>query len=128
MDANGYDANDPKHLLEMRAVVAEDDGEDDAAQISDPARGSTHDAVGVRVHVRHERENGAVAGFEEEGHAGDEPEHRALVVAVGKTDGDLEGAGDNGEAVNEELLAPHAGSGVNGIGDRPAHGPEDNVQ
>lgn len=128
VDDDGNDANDPNGLLIIRALVPEDDGEDDATHVADTARAAGDDAVGVRVHVRDEAEDGAVGALEEEGHAGDEAEHGALVVAVGETDGDLEGAGDDGVGVHEVFLAPDTGAGVDGVGEETAKGAEDDVQ
>lgn len=78
--------------------------------------------------MRHEAKDGTVGAFEEEGHAGDETEHGALVVTVCETDGDLEGAGDDGVGVHEVFLAPDAGAGVDGVGEEAAHGAERDVQ
>jgi len=47
----------------------------------------------MRVHVRHESVVGTVSRFEEESHAGDEPEHGGFVVRVCEADGDEEAAG-----------------------------------
>ena len=128
VDQDGDDADDPNGLFVIGALVAEDDGEDDAAHVADAAGAAGDDAVGVRVDVGDEAEDGAVGALEEEGHAGDEAEHGALVVAVGETDGDLEGAGDDGVGVHEVLLAPDAGAGVDGVGEETAEGAEDDVQ
>ena len=77
--------------------------------------------------MRDEAEDGAVGALEEEGHAGHEAEHGALVVAVGEADGDLEGAGDDGVGVDEGFLAPDAGAGVEGVGEEAAEGPAGDV-
>ncbi len=128
IDRNGNDANDPNRLLIILALVPEYDGEDDAAQVARRARAPRDDAVGIGMHVRHEAEDGAIGALEEEGHAGDEAEHRALVVAVCETDGDLERAREDGVGVDEVLLAPDAGAGVEGVGEETAEGAEDDVQ
>ena len=128
VDHDGNDADDPDGLFIIGAHVAEDDGEDDAAEVADAARGTGHDAVGKGVDVGHEAEDGAVGALEEEGHARDEAEHGALVVAVGEADGDLERAGDDGIRVDEVLLAPDAGAGVDGVGEESARGPAHDVQ
>ena len=78
--------------------------------------------------MRHEAEDGAVGALEEECHAGDETEHGALGVAVLETDGDLEGPGDAGVGVDEVLLAPDTGTGVNGVGYETAKGAAHDVQ
>ena len=109
-------------------MVPEDDREDDAAEIARRARAAGHDAVGMRMHMGHEGEVRAVARFEEEGHAGDESEHGAVGVGVGETDGDEEGAGEDGEDVDEDLLAPDVGVAVDEVGDDAAEGPEDDVE
>ena len=51
VNRNGDDANDPDHLVVMRAIVSEDDGEDDTAEISRRAGASGDDAVRVGVNV-----------------------------------------------------------------------------
>ena len=128
IDRNGNDANDPNGLFVIRPLVPEDNCEDNAAEIAHRARAARDDAVGERVHVRHEAEDGAVGALEEEGEAGDEAEHGALVVAVLQADGDFEGAGEEDVAVDEVLLAPDAGAGVDGVGDQAADGAEGDVQ
>lgn len=128
VDHDGDDADDPDGLFVILALVPEDDGEDDAAQVADAARAPGHDAVGERVHVRHEAEDGPVGALEEEGHAGHEAEHGALVAAVREPDGDLEGPRDDGVGVDEVLLAPDAGAGVDGVGEEAAQGAEGDVE
>ena len=128
IDGNGHDANNPDGLLVICPLVPEDDGEDDTAQVPRAARAAGHDAIGERVNVGHEAEDGAVGALEEEGHARHEAEHGALVVAVGKADGDLEGAREDGVDVDEVLLAPDAGVGVDEVGDDAAEGSEDDVE
>lgn len=51
---------------------------------------------------------GTVTGLEEECHTGNQAEHGMLVVAVGDADGDKEGAADEGEGVQQDLLGPDA--------------------
>ena len=128
VDPNGDDADDPNGLFVIGALVAEDDGEDDAAEVADAARAAGDDAVGEGVHVGHEAEDGAVGALEEEGHARHEAEHGALVVAVGEADGDLERARDDGVGVHEVLLAPDAGAGVDGVGQEAAERAERDVE
>lgn len=128
IDRNGDDADNPKHLLVILVIIPEDNRKDDAPQIPHPARDPADDAVGMRVHVRDEREVGAVAGLEEEGHAGDEAEHGALVVAVRQADGDLEGARHDREAVDQVLLAPDARAAVERVGDEAADGSAGDVE
>ena len=128
VDADGDDADDPDGLFVVGALVAEDDGEDDAAQVADAAGAAGDDAVGEGVHVRDEAEDGAVGALEEEGHAGDEAEHGALVAAVGQADGELEHAGHDGVRVDEALLPPDTGAGVDGVGYETAEGAEHDVQ
>lgn len=116
VDNNSDDANNPNGLLIMRALVSEDDGEDDTAQIADTARAARDDAVREGVHVGYKAEDGTVGAFKEESHAGEETKHGALVVTVRDTDGDLEDAGDDGVGVDEVFLAPDTGAGVDGVG------------
>ena len=80
------------------------------------------------MHVGHEREIGAVARFEEEGHTGDEAEHGAVGMGIGETDGDEEGTSEDGEHVDEDLLAPDVGVAVDEVGDDASQGPEDDVE
>lgn len=51
VNRNSDDSNDPNHLVVMRAIVSEDDGEDDTAEISRRPRASGDDTVRVRVNV-----------------------------------------------------------------------------
>ena len=128
IDRNGNDPDNPNSLLIILALIPENDRKDDTPQITNAPRAARDDAVRKRVHVRHETEDGAVGALEEERHAREEAEHGALVVAVRDTDGDLEDAREDGVGVDEVLLAPDAGAGVDGVGQKPAHGPEGNVQ
>ena len=43
VDGDGYDADDPEHLAVVFAVVAEDDGEDDAAEVARSASAARDD-------------------------------------------------------------------------------------
>lgn len=45
IDRDGNDADDPEHLAVVLAVVAEDDGEDDAAKVSRGAGAAGDDAL-----------------------------------------------------------------------------------
>ena len=128
IDRNGNDTDDPNRLLVILALVPENDREDDAAEIARPARAAGDDAVGMRVHVGHEAEDGAVGALEEEGEAGHEAEHGALLVAVRQADGELEDARQDGVRVHEVLFAPDAGAGVDGVGEEAADGPEGHVE
>ena len=128
IDRNGNDTNDPDRLLVILALIPEDDGEDDAAEIARAARAAGDDAVGVGMDVGHEAEDGAVGALEEEGEAGDEAEHGALGVAVREADGELEDAGEDGVGVHEVFLAPDAGAAVDGVGDEAADGPAGDVE
>ncbi len=84
--------------------------------------------VGVWVHVGDEGVVGAVAGFEEEGHTGNQTKHGALLVGVGKANGDEECAGDDGEEVDEVFLAPHVTFSIDEVGDDAAHRSERDVE
>lgn len=46
VDGDGDDANDPKHLAVVLAVVAEDDGEDNTAEVSRGTGTAGDDALG----------------------------------------------------------------------------------
>lgn len=78
--------------------------------------------------MRDEREVGAVAALEEEGHAGDEAEHGGRMVRVRQADGDEEAARDDAIGVQQHLLAPDAGAGVNEVGDDAAERTADDVE
>jgi hypothetical protein len=67
------------------------------SKISHSTYSTAQDAIGVRVYVRHQGEIRTIAGFEEEGHAGDEAEHGRFVLRVEEADGDEEGAGDDAD-------------------------------
>ncbi len=45
VDRDGNDANDPKHLAVVLAVVAEDDGEDNTAEVSRGTGAAGDDAL-----------------------------------------------------------------------------------
>lgn len=47
VDRNGNDADDPKHLAIVLAVVTEDDGEDNAAEVACGTRAAGDDALVV---------------------------------------------------------------------------------
>ena len=128
IDRNRNDADDPNRLLVILPLIPEYDREDDAAEIARPPRAARDDAIGIRVHVRHEAEDGAVGALEEEGEAGHETEHGALVVAVREADGEFEDAGDDGVSVDEVLLAPDAGALVDLVGEEAADGPAGDVE
>ena len=151
IDRDSDDADDPDDLGVMGAVVAENDGEDDAAEIARGAGASGDDAVGVGVdvcsgfmlarrrhsggrarkegeHTGHEGEVSSVAGFEEEGHSRNEAEHRTLIIGVDDANGNEEGAGDEGEGVDQSFLAPHSGSSVQIVGDDASQGSEHDVE
>ena len=84
--------------------------------------------ISERMHVRDEREVGAVAALEEEGHAGDEAEHGGRMARVGEADGDEEATRDDSVRVQEHLLAPDAGTGIDEVGDDAAERAEDDVE
>ena len=128
VDGNGDDADDPDGLLVIGALVPEDDGEDDAAEVARSPRAAGDDAVGVRVDVRHEAEDGAVGALEEEGEPGHEAEHGALLAAVGEADGELEDAREDRVGVDEVFFAPDARAGVDGVGEEAADGPAGDVE
>ena len=128
IDRNRNDADDPNRLLVILPLISEYDREDDATEIAQPPRAARDDSVGMRVHVGHEAEDGAVGALEEEGEAGDETEHGALLVAVGEADGEFEDAGEDRVSVDEVLFAPDAGAGVDPVGEEAADGPEGDVE
>ena len=128
IDRNGHNANNPKHLRIILAQIPENNRKDNAPEIPTRARTPAHDAVGVGMHMRHETEDCAVARFEEQGHPGDEPEHRAVGLWIGGADGDEESSGDDGEDVDEVFLAPDARALVDGVGEETPCGAGDNIE
>ena len=78
--------------------------------------------------MRHQREIRAVAGFQEEGHAGDEAEHGMFVMWVREADGEEEDAGDDADEVDPDLLAPDVAVAVDDIGYDAASGAEGDVE
>lgn len=84
--------------------------------------------VGVWVHVGDEGVVGAVAGFEEKGHTGNQAKHGALLMGVGEANGDEECAGDDGEEVDEVFLAPHVGFSIDEVGNDAAQRSERDVE
>ena len=128
IDTNSNDPNDPNRLRIIRPLVPKDNREDDAPHIPRRARAPRHDAVRMRMHVRHEPEDGAVGPLKEEGHPGHEAEHGALVVTVREADGDLEGAREDGVGVHEILLAPDPRAGIDCVREEAAEGSEGDVE
>lgn len=124
--------NHPEGAGIVRPTVhePENDGEDDPAQVAHPAREARDDAVGVRVHVRHEGEVGAVAGLEEDGHERHEAVERRQVVRVRLSDHDEQDAGQDAARVHPDLLEPEAVARhvVQEVGDDAAQGPGDEVE
>ena len=96
-------------------MVPENDRKDDPAEIPRRARTPRHDSVRMRMHMRHETEIGAIACIHEQGRAGHEAEHCALVVGIGKPDSDKESTCDEREHVDEDLLAPDIGVAVDHV-------------
>ncbi len=128
IDRNRDNANDPEHLRVILAHIPEDNREHNSPQVAAGPGTSAYKAVGVRMHVRHEAENPAVAGFEEERHGGDEPEHGGMGFGVGGADGDEEGAGDDGEDVDEVFLAPDVRSPIDEIREHPTDRAADDIK
>ena len=128
IDPDRHDPNDPKDLCVVHPIISEDDCKHNPTEIARGARAARHDTVGVGVHVRHEREVGAVSCFEEEGHASDQTEHGALGVGVCEADGDFKGASDDRETVDQVFLAPDAGCAVDDVAEDTARRSEDDVQ
>ena len=134
---NGDDANDPQALVVALAAVheAEDDGEDDAAEVASRAGDARQDAVGGRVHVRHEGKVGAVAGLEEDCGDGHDADHDAdvepvLLRRVDAPDDDEQRAGEQAAGRDPALLHPQVApeAVVEQVGDDAAHGPRDEVE
>lgn len=107
VDANGNDTNDPKHLSVCLPIVPENDGKYDATKVACRACEAAHHPVRVRMHMGHESEICPVAPFEEEGHAGHQPEHSRLVLTVQHTNDDEEHARQYSIGVQHCLLRPH---------------------
>ena len=125
---NSNNPNDPKHLPIIHPIIPENNRKDNAPQIPRPARTPTHDAIGMRMHVRHEGEIGPVARFEEECHTGYETEHGGFMVRVCESYRDLKRSSYDGEGVQEGFFAPDARVRVQCVGDKTACGPESHVQ
>ena len=83
-----------------------------SSKVSHSTNRTTKHAVGVRVHVWHQSKVRAIAGFEEESHAGDQTEHRGFVLWIEEADGDEEGAGDDTDEKNPAFLQPEVGGDV----------------
>ena len=81
-------------------------------EIPHSAHRPTQHTIGVWVDVRHQSEIRAVAGFEEERHAGDEAEHCRFVLGVEQADGDEEGAGDDADEEDPGFFEPEVGGDV----------------
>lgn len=129
VDSNGHRANDVEGLGVVLAALPEDDGEDDATKVARSAGHTGHDAVGMRVNVRHQSVVGAVACFQKKRHAGDEAEHGVLLLRVQDANGDQEGSGDDGETVKPNLFGPgRAGFAVDVVSHDATDGAEDHVE
>jgi len=87
-------------------MIPKQNRKNDTPQIPHRANRAAKDAIRMRVHVRDEGEVGAVACFEEKGHAGDEAEHFVFVVRIGEADGDEEGAGGDADEGNPGVFEP----------------------
>lgn len=71
----------------------------------------------------------AVAGFQEDGHTGDKAEHGARVVGVNDADDNKQGARDDAQEVNPELLDPETGPPLEqDIGDDATKRASDHIQ
>ncbi|KAA8576641.1 hypothetical protein EYC84_006730 [Monilinia fructicola] len=113
----------------MASRHAKNNREDDAAQIAARAHDPTDDAVCAGVYVRHEGEVGAVAGFEEEAHAGDQGEHGGGGLGVCEADGEEEGAGEEAEGEEVQFLGLDVVRAVvEEVGEHAAEGAEDDVE
>jgi len=112
VDSDVYDANYPESMGVVSATSgeSENDGEDDTAQIATASRQARDNAVRKGVDVRDQREVGAVAGLEEDGHQGNEAEHGALVVRVRLANDDEHQASDDTADVNPGFLKPQIAS------------------
>ena len=101
-------ANDPKALGIVGAVVheAEDDGEDDTAQVTRAARDARENTVGEGMDVGDQGKIGAVTGLVEDGHDEDETEHGGLLVGVELADEDEESASAETADGDPSLLEP----------------------
>lgn len=82
------------------------------SKIAHSAHSTTQNTIGMWVYVRHQSEIRAVAGFEEERHAGDEAEHCRFVLGVEQADGDEEGAGDDADEEDPGFFEPEVGGDV----------------
>jgi len=121
---HNHNPHDPKTLLIQRPMISEQNRKNHTTQITHGANRAAKDSIRVRVHVRHEREIGAVARFEENGHAGDETEHHAFVVGVEEADGDEEGARGDADEGDPGVFEPEVFGdfGVEEVGDYAAEG------
>ena len=128
INANRHNANNPKHLRVILAIIPKNDGKHDTPQIPRRARAATDDTISMGVRMRHQGEVRAVAGFQEEGHAGDESEHGVFIVWVQDTDDDEEDARDDADEVDPGLLAPDIAVAVDDVGYDAAGGAESDVE
>lgn len=135
IETNDDGANGVERLTVVRGALcsdgeAEDDGEDDATEVTRGADDTADDTVCMGVDVRDEAVVEAVAALEEEGEAAaHEADERGLVVRVHDADDDHEDAGDCAVDVQEHLLAPYAaGLAVGDVGDDAAEGTADDVE
>lgn len=78
--------------------------------------------------MRHQPEIRPVARLQEKGHAGHEPKHGMLILRVRQADRDQEHAGNNGHAMDEELLAPYARPLIDQVAEHTSERTEDDVE
>ena len=78
--------------------------------------------------MRHQGKIRPIAGLEKERHAGHEAKHGILIMGIGDADGDQEGARADGQAMEQELLAPDARAPIQAIGDDATEGAENDVE
>jgi hypothetical protein len=128
VDANDNRTNNPDRVPITRSI-SENDRKHDTAQISASACEPGHHAVGLRVHVRHERERQTVrAGQEEHEHDRHKRDHGSDGFGVEEADEEHHGAGADAVDVQERFLRPHGvGVIVCDVADDAAQRPPDYV-
>ena len=154
VNSNSHDANNPKHFGVVLVVIPEDDSKDDASKIARSARASGYDTyciqpsaslhhihirkarekrdqgltIRMRMHMWHKTEIRPVARLQEKRHPSHEPKHGIPRTGVRGANRNEKNTGDDGQGMDQDLLAPHACSRVDEIAYHTSQGSEHDVQ
>lgn len=125
-------SNHPECLGVVSSVAreSEDDGENDASQISNTAREPRDNSVRMGVNMGHKRKVGTISCLEEDGHQRDEAIERAKAPGIDLPNDDQQDARQHAAEVQPALLQPQvvARVVVQRVGNDAAHGPRGKIE